>query len=113
MLNTHTNTITNPEINNENPSKDNQKSTTTHLSVTSNKYQPLSFETYKFFMKFAPVLEKLITNNINKYTLQSTSNEKVDLKQFLKVKDFILSEDLLNGLNQNKLQNNQVTFDGK
>jgi len=101
------------EKSNEIKTKENQSFETTQLSIPSYKYQALSLEAYNFIMKFAPVLEKLITNNINKCIIRSNSNEKIDMKQFVKVNDFVLSEELLNELNCNKLTNSKITYDGK
>ena len=91
-------------------SEEKVKSSGSQISIT---YEPLSFDTYKFFMKFAPVLEKTITNNIEKHLLQSSQNEKIELKQFHKVKDFILPEELIKELNVNNMPNHRVSFNGK
>jgi hypothetical protein len=90
-------------------SKDNQEDNDTNNQQVSNAYQPISFEAYKFFTKFSPFVEKIILNNINKNILKNQNlqdNNKVNKMD----KDFRISEDLLNYVNNSGSQNFSVTF---
>jgi hypothetical protein len=60
------------------------------------KYQPLSYDAYKFFTKFSPFIEKVIINNINKYNIHNNPIDIQELKAFTKMeKDFKISEELI------------------
>jgi hypothetical protein len=77
------------------------------------EYQPLSYDTYKFFIKFSPYVEKILMNNINKHILQ-TNQDLQELKAFSKLdKEYVLSKDLIDYVNINSLPNYQVQFNSK
>ena len=80
----------------------------------SNNYQPLSFDTYKFFVKFSSYVEKIILNNINRYSLQNntlSSETKTGISKL--EKDFIIPENIINTLNINLCTNNEIIFNSK
>jgi hypothetical protein len=73
-------------------------------------YEPLTYETYKFFIKFSPYIEKIIMNNINKYILQSPQ-ETQELKAFSKLdSEYKLPSELINYLNIQNLSNYKIYF---
>lgn len=77
------------------------------------EYQPLTYETYKFFIKFSPFVEKILTNNINKHILQ-TNQDLQELKAFSKIdKEYVLSKDLIEYVNLNNLPNYHVHFNSQ
>ena len=79
-------------------------------SINDISYQPLSYDTYKFFVKFSPFVEKILLNNINKYILQGPQDLQ-ELKAFSKLeKEFMLSNDLIEYLNMNNFYNHEVFF---
>ena len=81
-------------------------------AIDSNSaYEPLSFESYKFFIKFSPYIEKLLVNNINKNHIQ---NNVVDLKSFAKLdSDFIIRKELIDYLNVNNYSDYKIKFTSK
>ena len=71
-------------------------------------YQPLSFDSYKFFVRFSPYIEKLLVNNINKHYFK---NNTLDMKSFSKLEfDFVLRKELISHLNVAKLIEYQIKF---
>lgn len=74
-------------------------------------YQPLSYDSYKFFIKFSPYIEKLLVNNINKGHLKSNL---ADLKSFSKLDcDLRIKSELINYLNVNKFNDHKIKFSSK
>ncbi len=93
----------------------NNESTSENSNPISNdiRYQPLSYDTYKFFVKFSPYVEKIILNNINKYILQSPQDLQ-ELKAFSKLdKEYTLCNNLIEYLNLYNQTNHEVTFNSK
>jgi hypothetical protein len=75
-------------------------------------YEPLTFDSYKFFVKFSPFIEKIILNNVNKHFLQSSNqNELQEMKAFSKMdKEFSLNKELLSYINPSNFQYSDVNF---
>jgi len=74
-------------------------------------YQPLSYDSYKFFVKFSPYIEKILVNNINKHYFQ---NNLAEIKSFSKLEsEFSLRKELIYYLNISRLSEYQIKFNSK
>ena len=71
----------------------------------------MSYDSYKFFIKFSPYIEKLLVNNINKNHLH---NNIADLKSFAKLDcDLKINKDLIDYLNVNNFSDYKIKFSSK
>ena len=95
------------------PSEVNQMNNEITNEFETPTYQPLTLEAYKFFIKFAPYVEKNVLKSINK-CVHHSPQELQELKAFSKLdKEFLLSKELIEYLNLNGLKNSEINFNCK